>query len=88
MSSVFLAPVDDSFERMVADGVDLTDWPDRPDDFPPRARVWGVRTDTDQGEWPRNRRNWRKMAVGGPVLFYDDGTYVAAGRVGATCEDP
>jgi hypothetical protein len=41
--NLWLVPVDErSFQRTLADPVDLSDWDDRPDDFPERARVWAV----------------------------------------------
>jgi hypothetical protein len=86
MSSVFFAPVDESYRRLLESPIDLTDWDDRPDDFPEEARVWGVRTDPEQGEWSRNRSNWQKMELGDRVFFYRDGEFFATGRVSAMCE--
>ena len=83
--NLWLVPVDGrSFQRTLAEPVDLTDWENRPDDFPEHARLWGVRTDPEQGEWERNRRNLTKMEQGDPLLFYRNFTsqYTATGRVG------
>lgn len=67
--NLWLVPVDErSFQRTLAQPVDLSGWEDRPDDFPETARVWGVRTDRKQGDWKRNRRNLEKMEAGDPLL--------------------
>jgi hypothetical protein len=83
--NLWLVPVDEpSFQRTLAQPVDLSDWDGRPDSFPERARIWGVRTDTEQGTWKRNRRNLERMARGDPLLFYRNSKsrYTATGRVG------
>jgi len=50
--NLWLVPVDEpSFQRTLAEPIDLSDWNNRPDSFPERARVWGVRTDPEQGSW-------------------------------------
>lgn len=83
--SLWLVPVDEpSFQRTLAEPVNLSDWEDRPDDFPERARVWGVRTDPEQGTWERNRRNLERMEPGDPLLIYRNSRsrYTSTGRVG------
>jgi len=83
--NLWLVPVDEtSFQRTLSDPVSLSDWENRPDDFPERARVWGVRTDPEQGEWERNRRNLEKMEPGDPLLVYrnEASRYTATGRIG------
>jgi hypothetical protein len=83
--SLWLVPVDkQSFQRTLADPIDLSGWEERPDGFPERARVWGVRTDPEQGAWERNRRNLEKMERGDPLLVYRNSVsrYTATGRVG------
>lgn len=83
--NLWLVPVDErSFQRTLAQPVDLSGWEDRPDDFPETARVWGVRTDRKQGDWKRNRRNLEKMEAGDPLLVYRNSVsrYTATGRVG------
>lgn len=48
-------PLDEpSFQKTLAEPTDLMDWDDRPDSFPDRPRVWGIRTDPEQGSWERN----------------------------------
>ncbi|MFC7080238.1 hypothetical protein [Halorussus caseinilyticus] len=92
MSSLFLVPVDEpSFRRTLESPIDLTPVPesDRPDGgIPDRARVWGVRTDREQGDWERNRRNWNRMESGDALLFYrnSESRYTASGRVGRMFE--
>jgi len=83
--NLWLVPVDErSFQRTLAEPIDLSEWDDRPDDFPEEARVWGVRTDREQGSWERNRRNLERMERGDPLLIYRNETsrYTATGRVG------
>lgn len=83
--NLWLVPVDEcSFQRTLAEPVDLSGWEGRPDDFTKRARVWGVRTDPEQGSWERNRRNLGKMEPGDPLLIYrnSESRYTATGRVG------
>ncbi|WP_276259712.1 hypothetical protein [Haloglomus litoreum] len=83
--NLWLVPVDEeSFQRTLAQPVDLADWDERPGDFPKRARVWGVRTDPAQGSWERNRRNLERMDRGDPLLIYrnSQSRYTATGRVG------
>lgn len=78
-------PVDDrSFQRTLAEPLDLSDWDERPDGFPEQARVGGVRTDREQGTWERNRRNLDAMEHGDPLLFYRNSAsrHTATGRVG------
>lgn len=83
--NLWLVPVDEeSFQRTLAEPVDLSEWEDRPEQFPVRARVWGVRTDSEQGSWERNRRNLDKMESGDSLLIYrnSESQYTATGRVG------
>ena len=85
MSQLWLVPADErSYQRTLAEPVDLSDVADKPDEFPDRARVWGVRTDPEQGTWKRNRRNLDRMDRGDPLLIYRNGTgrYVATGQIG------
>jgi hypothetical protein len=87
MSRVFLAPVDDeSYRATLESEIDLRDWTNRPSDFPKQARVWGVRTDPDMGDWKRNRSSLDKMSKDDPILFYSKGEFFARGRVGVLCE--
>jgi hypothetical protein len=83
--NLWLVPVNEqSYQRTLAEPADLSNWDNRPDSFPEEARVWGVRTDPDQGSWERNRRNLTRMERGDPLLFYRNETsrYAASGRVG------
>jgi hypothetical protein len=83
--NLWLVPVDErSFQRTLAEPIDLSDWTRRPDEFPEQARVWGVRTDPEQGSWERNRRNLERMERGDPLLIYRNSVsrYTATGRVG------
>jgi hypothetical protein len=83
--NLWLVPVDEpSYQATLVDPIDLTEWQDRPDSFPERARVWGVRTDPKQGSWERNRRNLKQMECGDPLLIYRNSKsrYTASGRVG------
>ncbi|WP_434530173.1 hypothetical protein ACODNH_01410 (plasmid) [Haloarcula sp. NS06] len=84
--NLWLVPVDEpSFQRTLAEPIDLSDWDNRPDSFPERARVWGIRTDQEQGSWERNRRNLECMERGDPLLIYRNvmSQYTATGRVGS-----
>jgi len=83
--NLWLVPVDEpSFQRTLAEPIDLSNWDDRPDSFPDRARVWGVRTDPEQGSWERNRRNLEQMERDDPLLIYrnSESRYTATGRIG------
>jgi hypothetical protein len=83
--NLWLVPVDEpSFQRTLAEPIDLSDWDHRPASFPNHARVWGVRTDPEQGSWERNRRNLERMERGDPLLIYRNAMsqYTATGRVG------
>lgn len=83
--NLWLVPVDEpSFQRTLAEPIDLSDWDDRPASFPRHARVWGVRTDLEQGSWERNRRNLARMERDDPLLIYRNSMsrYTAIGRVG------
>lgn len=85
MMQLWLVPADErSFQQTLADPVDLTDAPDKPPEFPDEARVWGVRTDPEQGSWERNRRNLARMEQGDPLLVYrnSESRYVATARIG------
>jgi len=84
--NLWLVPVDErSFQRTLAEPIDLSDWGGRPDSFPERARIWGVRTDPKQGSWKRNRRNLERMEHNDPILIYrnSESRYTATGRVGS-----
>lgn len=71
MAQVWLVPVDEpSYQKTLAEPIDLTDAPGKPSSFPDEARVWGVRTDPEQGSWERNKRNLEQMERGDPLLFY------------------
>lgn len=85
MTQLWLVPVDElSFQQTLAEPIDLSDRDKKPDDFPDHARVWGVRTDPEQGNWERNRRNLERMETGDPLLIYRNSTsrYHAKGRIG------
>jgi len=85
MAQLWLVPVDDSsFQTTLAEPIELSDQPQKPPEFPDRARVWGVRTDQAQGDWERNQRNLERMQTGDPLLIYRNGQgeYRAKGRVG------
>lgn len=86
MTQLWLIPVDEPpFQATLAEPLDLSDRDDKPDDFPDRTRVWGVRTDPEQGDWERNRRNLEQMDTGDPLLIYRNSTsrYHAKGRIGS-----
>lgn len=83
-SNVFLAGVEaDQFEDTLASPVDLSAHDDRPDALAgsEQARIGAVAT----GD--RSEKTLGRMAVGDLVLCYDDGSYVGAGRIGATFDD-
>lgn len=85
MTQLWLVPVDEpSFRKTLDEPVDLRDYSQKPAGFPARPRVWGVRTDPEQGSWERNRRNLERMQSGDPLLFYrnSQSEYHATGRVG------
>lgn len=85
MTSTWLVPVDEqSFQKTLTQPIDLSDWDDRPSDFPARTRVWGVRTDPKQGEWSMNKSHLEDMKTGDPLLFYRNSKsrYDAAGTIG------
>lgn len=83
-SNVFLAGVDgDQFEETLASTVDLSALDDRPDaltDFE-QARIGAV------APGDRSEKTFGRMAAGDLVLCYNDGSYVGAGRIGATFDD-
>jgi len=87
MTQLWLVPADEqSYQQTLAQSIDLTSAPEKPESFPDSARVWGVRTDPDHEDapWPRNVRSLKRMEVGDPLLIYrnSSGKYVASGRVG------
>ena len=85
MTQLWLIPVDEaSFQKTLAEPISLSDAVEKPDNFPDTARVWGVRSDPEQGSWERNRRNLKRMETGDPLLIYRNKTsqYDAKGRVG------
>lgn len=85
MTQLWLVPVDEpSFQATLAEPIDLSAKTDKPDSFPDHARVWGVRTDPEQGSWDRNRRNLERMESGDPVGIYrnSESEYQATGRIG------
>lgn len=85
MIQLWLIPADEpSYQQTLAEPVDLTAAPDKPEAFPACARVWGVRTDPEQGLWERNRRNRERMEPGDPLLIYrnSESKYTGAGRIG------
>lgn len=89
MPSLFLVPVDErSYQTTLAEPLDLSGWAGRPDAVPERSRIWGVRTDPEQGSWTRNRRNWKIMEAGDTLVFYRNhhSRYDAVGRVGTMFE--
>lgn len=71
MTQLWLIPVDEeSYQATLAQPIDMSDAPNTPADFPEESRVWGVRTDPNQGSWERNKRNLERMNVGDPLLVY------------------
>lgn len=85
MSQLWLVPVDErSFQQTLNQELDLSDRDEKPESFPDHTRVWGVRTDREQGSWQRNRRNLERMETGDPLLVYRNNTsqYHAKGRIG------
>lgn len=85
MTQLWLVPVDEqSYQQTLAEPVDLSDQHGKPVDFPDYARIWGVRTDPEQGSWERNRRNLDRMETGDPLIIYRNSTseYHATGRIG------
>ena len=88
MPQIWLVPVDEpSFQETLDKPIDLSDYPNKPAEFPTHPRVWGVRTDPEQGSWERNRRNLEQMQSGDPLLFYRNSLseYHAKGQVGEFC---
>ncbi|MFC3958045.1 hypothetical protein [Halovivax cerinus] len=84
MSNVFLARCESpTFDETVASSVDLADYPDHPDGLADggAVRFWGVSAGS------RNESNFEKLAEADLVLFYQDGAYVATGRVERTLAD-
>lgn len=85
MTQLWLVPVDEpSYQETLDQTIDLSDCAEKPETFPDQARVWGVRTDPEQGSWERNRRNLKRMETGDPLLIYRNSLskYTATGRVG------
>jgi len=74
------------YQETLAQPCDLTSAPNKPESFPDKARVWGVRTDSkhERGPFPRNENNLERMEAGDPLLIYRKmkGRYEAAGYVG------
>jgi len=90
MTQLWLVPVDEpSFQETLAKPIDLSHRDEKPNDFPDRARVWGVRTDPEQGSWERNRRNLERLEAGDPLLIYRNSKsqYHAKGRIGPLWHD-
>lgn len=82
--SVFLALCgQEDFDRTVLSAVDLSDYPDHPDDLAgmETVRFWNA------GEGERNQDYFERLESGDLVLFYRDGTYIGGGRVGIKFED-
>lgn len=85
MPPLWLIPVDEpSFQATLATPIDLREVTEKPSNFPDYTRVWGVRTDTSQNNFERNRRNLERMEPGNPLVIYrnETSTYHAIGRVG------
>jgi len=85
MTQLWLVPVDEqSYQRTLADPIDLGDRREKPDAFPDRSRVWGVPSDPERGRRERDQRNLQRMEPGDPLLIYRNSTgrYHAGGRVG------
>ena len=83
-SNVFLVPCDPgNFETTVKSAVDLTEYPDRPEPLQglDEGRFWGARSGDG------NRAYFKKMTPGDLVLFYQNGNYIAVGKIGTTFED-
>ena len=83
-SNVFLAPCDaGDFDRTVLSEVDLSEYPDRPEELSEMdtVRFWGAR------EGSRNEDYFDRMDSGDLILFYQSGSYVGTGLVGITFED-
>jgi hypothetical protein len=85
MTQLWLVPVDEpSYQNTMAEPITLSDCKEKPEQFPEEARVWGVRTDLEQGSWERNRRNLKRMQHGDSLLIYRNSLskYTATGHVG------
>jgi hypothetical protein len=87
MTDLFLAPVGEDwaerFQRTVEEPVDLTDsHPIEELSDREQARIWG----TTSGE--QKRRHFESMSTDDLLLFYNEGTYFATGRVGECFESP
>ncbi|KDE57257.1 hypothetical protein EL22_13555 [Halostagnicola sp. A56] len=83
-SNVFLVSSDsEPFARTVLSEVDLTDYPDRPEELAESesARFWGVEADSSAETY------FEKMDEGDLLLFYREGEYVGTGRIGTTFVD-
>jgi hypothetical protein len=85
MTQLWLVPVDEpSFQQTLAQPVDLSEQSAKPDSFPDRTRVWGVRTDPERGGGgERNMRALEQIETGDPLVIYRNQTsrYHAIGRV-------
>lgn len=85
MPQLWMVPVDASmYKATLSRPVDLTAAPDKPAEFPDRARVCGIRTDSEKGEWERNRLYLQFLTSGDHVLVFDTskGRFTGSGRVG------
>lgn len=85
MTQLWLVPVDEaSYQATLREPINVSDVAGKPPAFPDETRVWGVRTDPEQGSWERNTRNLERMNTGDPLLIYrnSESRYTATGRVG------
>ena len=85
MTQLWLVPVDEpSYQNTMEEPINLSECEEKPEEFPDEARVWGVRTDLEQGTWKRNRRNLERMESDDPLLIYrnSQSKYTAVGHVG------
>jgi hypothetical protein len=87
MSRLYLVPIGEEwterFERTVATPIDLTtQHPIEELSELSEARIWG----TTKGE--QKRIFFESMETGDPLLFYNEGEFFAAGRVGRSFENP
>lgn len=83
-SNVFLVPYDsETFEQTILSEVDLSDYPDRPDELSESesARFWGVEAGSSTETY------FEKMNEGDLLLFYHEDEYVGTGRIGTTFTD-
>lgn len=81
-SNIFLARCDpETFTRTVDSDVDLSEYPDHPEEFSEgeRVRFWGAQMS--------KHTTVEKMEAGDLILFHHDGEYVGSGVIGVTFED-